>query len=412
MKTLTLSLFFLLALVACKGEQSASIEVKNENTPQFLGVDNIPNQDFLISSDSDTVLIGKHGTKIKIEGGIFVDSTGNEIHGEIKIELKECLDKYSIVLGGLTTTSNDEILESGGMICINANVDNQKLSLKNNSSIQIEIPTDSIIDGMQYFQGAKSGDKINWVNPTPLVNTKSQKVVQDDPDSTQIRYITDTIHKRHNVSYNVDVNGKKVAGDDIPAGLTDKIHQLIFAGNGLVISKDSSVIIEGYKVNLYKNNEFNTWKEYEYGEKWVSTSSVNTFREDSNNSYVFKMKKLGWANIDRFFIDPRTKEIEWLASINECEKYSRPYVSLVFENQKIYLPGYVKDNGEFSFTHGDYEKTALPVGEWATILVTAYIDETPYYAIKKIKIMEKQSIKLDLAETTVDSLIRKLKEQI
>lgn len=372
-----------MALSSCKSEQSASTESKDENITMILGVENIPSQDFLISSDTDTVLIGKYGTKIKIEAGIFVDSIGNDIHGDVKIELKECLDQYSIVLGGLTTTSNNEILESGGMICLNANFENQKLDLKRNSSIGIEVPTDSIMDGMQLFEGVLKGDKIDWVNPTPLANLPEQQNIQSDSDSIQISYITDTIHKRHNISYNVEVNGEKVADKRIPENVRDKILELTYADNGLVITKDSTAVIEGYKVNFYKNDHFNTWKDYKYGEKWVRTSSVNTFREDSNSSYVFNLKKLGWANIDRFFNDPRTKEIEWLASINACEKYSEPYVSLVFENQKIYLPGYVKDNGEFSFTHGDYEKTALPVGESATIIVTAYIDETLYYSNKK-----------------------------
>jgi len=383
MKIFSISLIFLLALSSCKSEQSASTESKDENITMILGVENIPSQDFLISSDTDTVLIGKYGTKIKIEAGIFVDSIGNDIHGDVKIELKECLDQYSIVLGGLTTTSNNEILESGGMICLNANFENQKLDLKRNSSIGIEVPTDSIMDGMQLFEGVLKGDKIDWVNPTPLANLPEQQNIQSDSDSIQISYITDTIHKRHNISYNVEVNGEKVADKRIPENVRDKILELTYADNGLVITKDSTAVIEGYKVNFYKNDHFNTWKDYKYGEKWVRTSSVNTFREDSNSSYVFNLKKLGWANIDRFFNDPRTKEIEWLASINACEKYSEPYVSLVFENQKIYLPGYVKDNGEFSFTHGDYEKTALPVGESATIIVTAYIDETLYYSNKK-----------------------------
>lgn len=347
MKTLTTILIILLVLASCKSEVQGSTESSSEvqclmessneeSHPEILGFENIPSQEFLISSDTDTILVGANGTKVKIESGIFVDSTGKEVHGNVRIELKECLDIYSMVLGGLTTTSNGEILESGGMICLNANFQNQKLSLKRNSTIQIEVPADSIIKGMQYFEGVSNGGKINWVNPVPLAIKKPDaENFKRNSDSIQINYITDTIYKRHNVGYNVDINGEKVVGNKIPIEIKNKISNFIFAENGLVIKKDSTILIDGYKINLYKNDDFNTWKDYKYGKKWVSSSSINSFQEDANNSYVFNIKKLGWANIDRFFNDPRTKEIDWFASINDREVYSNTYVSLVFENQKI-----------------------------------------------------------------------------
>ena len=437
MKTHTIILIFLLALASCKSENSGSTEVSRqnsdstevsneENIPKILGIENIPSQDFIISSETDTILIGKHGTKIKIESGIFIDSFGSKINGNIKIELKECLDRYSMVLGGLTTMSNGEILESGGMICLNAKYQNQKLSLKRNSTIQVEVPTASFIKGMHFFEGVSNRGKINWVNPAPLANTqRNQKNLKAKLDSALINFRTDTIYIKQKVSYKVDVNGEKVSGERVPKNVQKKMSELINSGNGLVITKDSSIIIDGYNVYLYKNDKLEKRRDYIYKKKWVTwvssgsmntsqddTGSINTFQVDKNLSYIFNIKKLGWANIDRFFRDKRTKKIDWFASINGYEEYSDVYVSLIFENQNILLPGYVKDDGTFSFTHGDYEKTALPVGENATIIVTAYKKTTPYYSIKKLKITEKHSIILDLVKTTLNDLTKSLIKQI
>jgi len=138
----------------------------------------------------------------------------------------------------------------------------------------------------------------------------------------------------------------------------------------------------------------------------------NQFREDSGTSYLFSIKKLGWANIDRLFTDPRTKEIELIVTVEKQDEYDNIYTSMIFKNQNMYLPGYKKKDNSFSFTHGDHEKTALPVGETTTILVTAYKNEEPFYSMKTIILKEKQTIDMVLSVTTKDKLKKELENKI
>jgi hypothetical protein len=78
----------------------------------------------------------------------------------------------------------------------------------------------------------------------------------------------------------------------------------------------------------------------------------------------------------------------------------------------LYLPGYQKKDKTYSFTHGDYEKAKLPIGESMTILATAYKDNKPFFAYKKIVVSEKQTINLKVEEITKDELKKKLEKEI
>jgi hypothetical protein len=102
--------------------------------------------------------------------------------------------------------------------------------------------------------------------------------------------------------------------------------------------------------------------------------------------------------------DPRTKEIELITKVKNHANFNMVYVTMVLNYRKMYLPGYQKEDETYSFTHGDFETTKLPVGETAIIIATAYKNEIPYFAIKQITITDKQTISLKLIKTTMNKL--------
>lgn len=124
------------------------------------------------------------------------------------------------------------------------------------------------------------------------------------------------------------------------------------------------------------------------------------------------MKKLGWANIDRLFNDSRTEQIELVVNVVGHEDYDNIYTSMIFKKQGMYLPGYQKKDQSFSFTHGDYEKTALPVGEVATVLITAYKDGIPFLGSETFTIKQEQSFDLELTATSVEGLKKELEKRV
>ncbi|MFV0591915.1 MAG: hypothetical protein ACK5M7_11070 [Draconibacterium sp.] len=78
-------------------------------------------QVFIINADKDTTLICEEGTSIEIKAHSFVtENSGNKIVGEVRINVQEYYKTPDIVLAGLSTTSGDNLLETGGMLHVEA----------------------------------------------------------------------------------------------------------------------------------------------------------------------------------------------------------------------------------------------------------------------------------------------------
>lgn len=141
-------------------------------------------------------------------------------------------------------------------------------------------------------------------------------------------------------------------------------------------------------------------------------AGVNTFREDKSTAYTIRTSNLGWANIDRLVDDKRTKQIDFITTIENNKDYDNVYITMIFKYRNIYLPGYRTKNGTYSFTHGDYEKTALPVGEKAIVIATAYKGEQPYFSIKEVVIANKTDIALQLQQTEKAEMEKQIKKML
>ena len=144
----------------------------------------------------------------------------------------------------------------------------------------------------------------------------------------------------------------------------------------------------------------------------ISNKGQNGFVEDYNTSYIFSIKKLGWANIDKLFSDPKAEEVEMLAQIDNQNEFGFVFTSLLLPEQNMYIPGYQTKNNTFGFTHNDSEKLVLPVGSKAFLLATAYKEDKPFFKIKPITIEKNMRFTFALEETTPEKLKKALKDNI
>jgi len=389
MKRLIISLLVLTSLlISCKKNKGNSTDVFNKI---YYG-NNIPTQTFSIDPNIDNIITGTNGTKIRIPRNSFVDSSGQIITSKIEISLKEVFTKQEMVLGNLTTTYNGKPLETGGMIYIDAISNDKNLLLADNNSIQVALPTDSTLNNMSLFSGTQDSTGINWANPIAL----------NKPLADSAGISMDIFEKTTNIMYSIDgFDNPK----DYPDSVVNEVGRIAWEGGGLKITKDSTFKIGNYTVNFYKQNRLLKWNEV-----FTFQKGTNNFNEDKNTHYIFELKKLGWANIDRLLDDPRTKEVELITSIENQGDFKFVYVTLI--TQRMYLPGYQKKDNTFCFSHNDEEPQELPVGETASIIATAYKDDKVYFAIQKITIAEKQTVTIKLMETTVEKLKAALKEKI
>ena len=389
-RTITFGLVTTIILLTSCINNPFSNDTENETDvfTKVFSVDNLNTQTFTIDNSIDNLITGESGTIIRINRNTFVDQDGNAIKGNVEVKLIEALTPTDMVLGNLTTVFNGKSLETGGMIFLNATFNNKDVLIASDKSVQIKMPTDSTLAGMSIFEGEQDSIGVKWANPKILpVNNDSISVV--------------TFEKTTNVKYSVD--GFSINNE--PPKVSSEVGRICWEGDGLKISSDSVFKIENYTVRFYKQKKLLT-----YSESFMNQKGENSFAEDRKTNYIFAIKKLGWANIDRLLEDPRTKEVELITSIENKKEFKFIYVTMI--TQKMYLPGYQKKDETFCFSHNDEEKQQLPVGETATILATAYKNDKPFFAIKKITITEKQTVSFKLEETTTDKLKADLKEKI
>jgi len=178
LKLTSILIFTCLYFTSCtqKEVKTKTEQTTTSITPLFNS-NKIESQNFTINLKKDTVLIGKSGTKILIRKNSFTDKFGNIVTDNIAIELKEALTPLDMLIGNLTTLSNGAILESDGMVYINATTNNKQLQIAESESLEVSIPSLNKKEGMMFYTGkVNPGDNtINWVNPVDFIKPVIKK---------------------------------------------------------------------------------------------------------------------------------------------------------------------------------------------------------------------------------------------
>lgn len=127
-------------------------------------------------------ITGKEGTVVTFPPASLVDEMGNPVTSPVQIELKECYSTKDILASNLTTTCNDMILETGGMIYVNATCNGKQLRLLPTHPIMIEMPSKEKKTAMELFYGEKrpASGVMNWrVADTRSRNNVNNEVKKD-----------------------------------------------------------------------------------------------------------------------------------------------------------------------------------------------------------------------------------------
>lgn len=180
------SLDFLRLSIEYETTQIASEKVKNreKNNPKSTNepitssiIKNIQNEKIFtsISNFSDIKLKSKAGNTVELEPNSFVFEDGTIVTSSIEITIKDATTKDLAFFEGLETiTSNGEILESQGMIYVNAKSNGKQLRLADGKSLKIGIKTDAPQEGFQVYNSEVTNGKITWflAPETPKVIVK------------------------------------------------------------------------------------------------------------------------------------------------------------------------------------------------------------------------------------------------
>lgn len=174
--------FFVSCVLDTQNENEANSEKSTFKSPsEFLDV---PKQFFQIYTTSDTSIIGLGGTIIDIPKNCFQT---DEV--QVKVELREYYCFADIIMSGLSTTSNEDILETGGMIYINAySAVGDTITLRPDKKCTVIIPSEN--QNMSLFYGTKDQDQVNW-----NVDTTYSTIDIAEGEDTTVYRLLDNIKK-------------------------------------------------------------------------------------------------------------------------------------------------------------------------------------------------------------------------
>jgi len=136
-------------------------------------------QSFMIDNMRDTIIECSGGTKIKIpHHTLIIKNTKSTPIGLVKLEITEYYAVHEMIDANLSTQSGNEILETGGMLYMQATFNEKECVIKDNSSIKIHFKEITESDSMQIFTGNETENGIDW----ELINDSRK----DDLDEVSI----------------------------------------------------------------------------------------------------------------------------------------------------------------------------------------------------------------------------------
>lgn len=121
-------------------------------------------QNYQVPATQDTMIRCEEGTELHFPAHAFENMNGAAIEeGKVNIEVKEYYENADILLAGLGTKSGDQLLETGGMVHLEAEADGQECQLREDKKMKIGFPRKEGQKDMKLFAGERNEeDRMNW----------------------------------------------------------------------------------------------------------------------------------------------------------------------------------------------------------------------------------------------------------
>ncbi|MTH14472.1 energy transducer TonB [Flavobacterium sp. LC2016-01] len=380
--------------------------IKNDKKPQF----------FLINNQKDTTIICAEKTKITIKANSFVSiKTGNEASGKIKISVKEYYSISDIILGGLSTTSNGKLLETGGMLHITATSNNEKCDLKKGKNIEIAFPKKSNKDGMQLFNGNWKKDQINWtvdkksvdlaqtftnVDERPVYiggNEALYKFIgnnyrnSDEEISGKI-YASFVVNREGNVTNIKITKGLSRKADDEYLRVLKKIGKFTpgkVQGVPVNFTYTLPITIKSEDSDISSSRNYSNNRSQEP----YSTKTDENIKANEISYNMFSSAKLGYLNCDRFLYYIPSMVINYGVIVEDESNVS---MNIIYHSFKSIM------KGELSPKKVVFYNSLLK--EKITIVAIKYFEGKPFLAIKEATTSEKSAKDLQFNPVTPEEL--------
>lgn len=300
-------------------------------------------QEFCIQPNKDTALIGKQGTIIYYKAGTFTNVTNCAC---VTLLLNEYLDNASFILNNLTTTSNGNALESGGMTRLVGLCGNDTLQYQPGKFLVVMVPTNNALPNMKsLFSGReKQSDYLNWdldknfpevqiLNWNGLgmaCSTTQGPQVKDDCPLFLCKIRRFLKGKKSNVKY--DKTMEKITEEE--QLIKDYALNKDQLGDALLISKD--VNANALKYYVYKNArwDYHNCDRYLNGNDFTNLYVKETPKPSKDVKLIYKLNKTvvpAFTKSKYEFYKVFDKNDVWIVGLKYKDNKSA-YLSLTEEN--------------------------------------------------------------------------------
>lgn len=385
---------------------------KYNSLNDFYKKTSLPLQVFTIMATRDTTIIGEQGTKLVIKANSFVDSMNKPVKGQITIALKECYTLEDMLKENLTTMANGKILESGGMIYIEAKTGNKQLKLKKFEEIEMYNPIPEVMadTNMFLFYGETKlpSGGINWKVdnysriPYPIAALTEGKF----HDTASIEYFAshfrfakekmiEALKKKDSIKFTVSFNelmkpiGSSGGEKQLLPG-TPLCEFLALVENNYVPSIQGATWKTAFQFTLFNKDEYEKYlKEYK---EYIEDKNIRkgNFKLNYNTSDVFYahnnsaffIGKIGWVNCDKF-IEPKVSVNEIHFTLNS--KTEEDVKLFFYSGRRPSIIKAVKIGNTWCFPN-------IPVNKEVTITGTFLKEGVIRKASKVFKVQKKETL--------------------
>ncbi len=388
-----------------------------------------PVQSFNLPVSKDTLLTCREGTTLRIPANAFVSvKTGEPVTGAVAFRVKEYFAIGDALLANLSTMTKSDLLETGGMVYLEATANGEACALKEGAAVRIGFPYREKKAGMQLFNGRRENGTMQWeaaAQPAPdapdalqgiEAETVFQVVEQMPAFRGGVRKLQEYIAKnlrypRSAVSRNVQgsvfvgfvvgrngeieetrilkgvdpdldaealrvMNGMPRWNPGKQSGKTVKVRYSLpirfTLGDGMATPSDS----------LYRNGF----------EREIDDATVGTADLYDVDRYLFSASRLGWINCDRFYAytGPRT---DYFVNLGQATNVD---VKIVFDAFNAIMTGAM---------HKDrYYFRGVPVGEKITIVALKRENGAYHLAVQGAQVTDRQGAELVFEPVTMEKL--------
>ncbi len=443
--------------------KEASVETKPSEIKKEITEVKIPkktSQTFKFNSKKDTTITCKEDTQLRIKANAFVDQNNKEVTGKVDLRVVEYYELSDILLANLSTQSDGNLLETGGMLNLQAFHGDKPLSLKPNAPIEILFPGQK--KDMKLFSGEWNDGMVNW----KLCNVEQEiepvieeievieedidvpfSVVEEVPvypgceqgDRTQRRNCTSKAIKefvqrkfnteladkiglngrqRINVIFKINKNGDivdirsrapepelELEAERVIASLPKMLPgkqrgKAVSVPYSLPIVFDAKGIPSVGRgrsaIRSRLRDSLEAIRNARFEARLTGTDSNLGVSEV--NSYILRTSKLGWINCDRFV---RTgNRIKYKLKINEAKGVTR--VSMVFKSMNSVLSG--RRSGK------TFDFNLVPKNEDVVLIAIKKDEGKLYFDMVDAKTVENPSLEFNFKEVDLETLKRALEE--